>query len=269
MIPGEIFGMEVAGLQAEGEHALLPLQGFHGILVLSIGQDGTPWGHQVSKRPEGMLHILQVLEKVQVVRFNVQDHRYGRIKGQEGVAVLAGLQDNGFALPHPVAGAQDREGTANHHRGVNPGRHGNVGTHRGCGCFAVGAGDAQGILIPPHNGSPGLGPLEHRNAQGMGRSDLRVIIVDSGGADHQVLALHTLPPVADDHGDAQGTEMVYRRVLFHIRAGDDQAFSVEHFCQGGHGHSANPHQMRPFPGYNVIMDSIVCHCGLHTFSLPL
>ena len=103
----------------------------------------------------------------------------------------------------------------------------------------------------------------------MGRGDLRVIIVDSGGADHQVLALHTLPPVADDHGDAQGTEMVYRRALFHIRAGDDQAFSVEHFCQGGHGHSANPHQMRPFPGYNVIMDSIVCHCGLHTVALPL
>ncbi len=91
-------------------------------------------------------------------------------EGQEGVAVLAGLQDDGFALPHPVAGAQDREGTANHHRGVNPGRHGNVGTHRGCGCFAVGARDAQGILVPPHDGAPGLGPLKYRDAQGMGRA---------------------------------------------------------------------------------------------------
>ena len=39
MIPGEIFGMEVAGLQAEGEHALLPLQGLHHI-VEGVGVAG-------------------------------------------------------------------------------------------------------------------------------------------------------------------------------------------------------------------------------------
>ena len=80
---------------------------------------------------------------------------------------------------------------------------------------------------------------------------------------------HSSPRWPMTTGMPRERRWVYRRALFHIRAGDDQAFSVEHFCQGGHGHSANPHQMRPFPGYNVIMDSIVCHCGLHTFSLPL
>ena len=58
----------------------------------------------------------------------------------------------------------------------------------------------------------------------------------------------TLSPVADDHGDAQGTEMVYRRALFHIRAGDDQAFSVEHFCQGDMDTPPIPTKCARFPG---------------------
>ena len=41
----------------------------------------------------------------------------------------------------------------------------------------MGPGHAQGILIVAHEGTPGLGPLEHGDTGGPGGGDLRVVIV--------------------------------------------------------------------------------------------
>ena len=105
MVPGEVFRVEIPVVQAEGQNVLLALQGRHGVLVLAVGQHGAALGHQVGKGPEGVFHVVQVFEEVQVIGFNVQDDGDGGIEGQEGVAILAGLQNNGLALAHPVAGA--------------------------------------------------------------------------------------------------------------------------------------------------------------------
>ena len=259
MVPGEVFRVEIPVVQAEGQNVLLALQGRHGVLVLAVGQHGAALGHQVGKGPEGVFHVVQVFEEVQMVGFNVQDDGDGGIEGQEGVAILAGLQNNGLALAHPVAGAQNGQGAANHHGGVDAGGHGNVGTHGGRGRFAVGAGDAQGVFIPPHDRSPSLGPLEDGDARSVGSGDLRVAVVDGSSADDQVLSCHAFGQVANGHGDAQGTQMLHGRAFFHIGAGDDEALPLEHFSQGGHGHTTDAHQMRPLAGHDIVMDSINSH----------
>ena len=93
----------------------------------------------------------------------------------------------------------------------------------------------------------------------MGSGDLRVAVVDGGGADDQVLPCHVFGQVANGHRDAQGAQMLHSRAFFHIGAGDDEALPLEHFSQGGHGHTTDAHQMRPLAGHDIVMDSINSH----------
>ena len=241
-VPGEVGGADVALLQTEGEDGpLLPLQGVHGVGVVGIGHNDAALRHPVGEGAEGVLHVVQILEEVQVIGLDVEDHRHGGEEGEEGVAVLAALQDDGVPVAHPVAGAQQGQGAADHHRGVHPGGHDDVGAHGGGGGLAVGARDAQGVLVAPHDGSPGLGPLKDGDARGAGGGDFGVFVVDGGGADHQLRALDVLPPVADGHGDAQGAQVLHRGAVAHVRAGDHHARLVKHLGQGGHGHPADAH----------------------------
>ena len=92
-----------------------------------------------------------------------------------------------------------------------------------------------------------------------GQRQSLIAVVDCGGANDQVLSLHTFRQVADDHGDAQRPQMLHRRALLHIRARNHQALALKNLRQGGHGHAANPHQMCPFAGHDIIMDSINRH----------
>ena len=64
--------MDVPPLQAEGEHGLFqPLQGVHGVGVVPVVNDHALLGHQLGKAAEGALHVLQILEEVQVVGVHI------------------------------------------------------------------------------------------------------------------------------------------------------------------------------------------------------
>ena len=89
-------------------------------------------------------------------------------------------------MAHPVARVEHGERPADHDRRVRLGGHEDMGGHRGGGGFSVGAGDTQSVLIPLHDGAPGLGPLIDRDAPGYSAGDLGVIIVDGGGANDQL-----------------------------------------------------------------------------------
>ena len=78
LLIGEVRCADVPPLQTEGEHGLFqPLQGVHGVGVVPVGNDRPPLRHQLGKPAEGVLHVLQILEKVQVVRVHIQNHRHG------------------------------------------------------------------------------------------------------------------------------------------------------------------------------------------------
>ena len=65
----------------------------------------------------------------------------------------------------------------------------------------------------------------------MGSGNLWIAVVDCGGANDQVLSLHTFRQVADDHGDAQRPQMLHRRALLHIRARNHQALALKNLPQ--------------------------------------
>ena len=235
--------------QREGEHRMTqPRHGLPGSLVVGVGDDIAPLGHQVGEGVEGPLDIRQVLEKVQVVLPHVQDHRHRGEEIQEGIAVFAGFQDDGVSLAHPIARMEHGQGAADHHGGVRLGRHEDVGGHGGGGGFAVGAGDAQGVFIVLHDSAPGLGPLIHGDAPGDGPGDLGILVVDGGGADHQVAVLQVLRRVADGHVDALGPELADGVAFRHVRALHPQAHAQQHLRQGTHTHPADAGQVGPDPG---------------------
>ena len=240
------------GFDAEGEH--LPAQiadRVHRTPVIGVGDDVAALGHQGGELAEGVFHILQVLEKVQMVGLHIEDHGHGGEEAVEGVAVLAGFEDDGLALAHPVAGAQQGQRAADHHGGVGLGGHEDVGGHRGGGGFAVGTGDAQGVFILAHDGAPGLGPLVDRDAAGNSPGDLGIFVVDGGGADHQVTVAQVFGAVAHIHMDAKAAQTLHRGALAHVRALDGQAHAPQNLRQRAHGHAADTGQMDAHAGLHV------------------
>ena len=99
----------------------------------------------------------------------------------------------------------------------------------------------------------------------MGLGDLRVVIVDGGGADDEIGALHVLRPVADGHRDAQGAEVLHRGAVVHIRAGDFDPHFVEHLGQRRHGDAADAHQMGGTAGGQIVVNIGIGHGFTHPF----
>ena len=131
----------------------------------------------------------------------------------------------------------------------------------------MGAGDADGVLILPHDGSPGLRPLENGDAPGPGGGDLRVIIVDGGSTDHELRPFDVAGLVAHMDGDAQGAQMVHRGAAGLVAALDGEAHAVKHLRQGAHGHAADTRQVDPASGGDITLN-IGINMGHGVRSLP-
>ena len=92
----DVFSVNVGTrIQTEGDD--LPFQvhqGLHGVQIIIVGDHKAIVGNAGSKSPEALFHIVKVLEEVQMVRFNIQDHSNGRMEREEGIIVLTGLHHN-------------------------------------------------------------------------------------------------------------------------------------------------------------------------------
>lgn len=61
--------------QAEGKDGVLQaLDRVHGALIVGVDDDMPCRRYQLGKLMEGVLNVIEVLEEVQMVRLNVQDH---------------------------------------------------------------------------------------------------------------------------------------------------------------------------------------------------
>ena len=68
--------------EAEGE-VVEPVQRPPRVGVIAVGDDMPPRWDELRKAPERRLDIPQVLEKVEVIRLNVQNDRNGRVEIQK------------------------------------------------------------------------------------------------------------------------------------------------------------------------------------------
>ena len=236
-------------------------QRFPRAAVIAVGDHKAVLGRQAGKLAEGVLDLPQIAEKVQVIRRHVQNHRHGGEEIQEGIAVFAAFQNNGVAFAHPVALAQQGQGSADHDRGILLRRHKDVGGHGGGGGLAMGAGDAQGVAVRLHDGAPALGPLIDRDPPGNGPGDLGIAVVNGSGADHQIAVLQILGAVADGHGDPHTAQMLHRVAVGHIGALYRQPHALEHLRQRAHGYAADTCHMDTDAGMQKMPDILsgMCH----------
>ena len=160
---------------------------------------------------------------------------------------------------------QQGQCAADHHGGVGLRRHEDVGGHGGGGGLSVGAGDAHGVLILPHDGAPGLRALIHGDAAGDGAGDLGVVIVDGGGTDHQIAVFQILGVVTDGHRYAGFAQVLHGGALVHVRALYRKAHAGQHLRQRTHGHAADTRQMHALARLHILHN---IHSGMHHHTIP-
>ena len=253
---GDVVGIAVSAavFDTEGEHRMCQaLDGLAGTLVIGVGDDKAALRHQSGKVVEGVLDIGQVLEEVQMIGVDVKDHCHGGKEVQKGVAVFTALQNNGVAPAHPIAGVQQRQCAADHHRGVCLGRHEDVGGHGGGGGLPVGSGDAQGVAVALHDGAPGLGALIDRDAPGHGAGDLGIAVVNGGGTDDRVAVFQVLRRVADGHGDPHRAQVLHGVALAHVRALHRHAHALQYLRQRAHTHAADAGKVYALAGVDILV----------------
>ena len=112
----------------------------------------------------------------------------------------------------------------------------------------MGTGDAQSVPVLLHNGAPGLCTLINGYAPGHCTGYLRVIVVNSGGANNQLGVLQILRGMTYGNRDPLRAQMLYGFAFRHIRTLHAQAHAVKYLRQGAHGYSANTCQMNTDAG---------------------
>ena len=117
----------------------------------------------------------------------------------------------------------------------------------------MGAGDAQGVAVALHDGTPGLGALIDRDAPGHGAGDLGIAVVNGGGTDDRVAVFQVLRRVADGHGDAHRAQVLHRVAVCHVGALHRDAHALQDLGQGAHTHAADARQVDPLAGVDILV----------------
>ena len=242
--------------QAEGDDlAFDPAQSVHGIGVIAVCDHSAGLGRDaLCKQAERVLDVLDILEKVQMIRLDIQDHGDRRIEGKKRVIVLARLHNDRIALADTVAGMQQRKRAADHDGRVLLRRHHDVCAHGRRRRLAVRAGNAQRVRIAAHQRAPRLRPLKDRDAAAVRLVHLRIVVMHGSRADHERNIIRDVGgAVTDVDRNAALAQRERIVALAHVRAANVQPRTVQHLCQRRHGHAADTDQQPGFPGNQIIL----------------
>ena len=224
-------------LDAKGADAAVQrVHDIHGVLVVGVGEDHE-LGHQ-GEALEGELQLTHAAVVVQMIVVDVQHN--GQVGGQfeEGLGILAGLDDDVIALTGLAVAVDEGQLAADDRRRVPARQLQHCGDHAGGRRLAVGAGDADAVLVQAADIAQQDAALHGGDAVGIGGVQLHVVLRDGGRVDHEVGAddvvgvmaqrdLHAhLPLVADD------------AAIQHITAGDDISLGVQDLDQRVHAAAA-------------------------------
>ena len=195
---------------------------------------------------EGFHNVVHGFEIIQMVRVNVQDHRYRRMELQEGVHILTGFHHHGFAVPNAGVGPQHGQLSPNNGAGVHAALDEDFREHGGGGGFAMGAGDRHGALE-----FPGQQPQHHRALQGgdplfPGSHQLGVVLLARRRVNHALRIANIFRPMAHGHRDSIASNSLQGIGFVDVRAGQLIALVVQNFRHWAHARTANAYKVQ-FP----------------------
>ena len=256
MVKGNVFCHIVGGIfHTEGnDFAGKLFYTIHRTLVVGIDDHNTGFfGHPQGKLTEGVFHVVQVLKKVQMVSFYVQNHRRGGAKVQKGVAIFARFQhDHVFFQPHPMTATQNRQIAADHNGRIRVSRQRHVRKHRGGRGFTVGTCHTQGGLVAFHNRTPTLRAFKHRDSLLTRRHNFGVVLVNRGRTNNIIDTFYVFGFVSHRNGNSFTAKHCHRFGFLKVRTAHVTARRLQRFCQRTHGNTADPDQKCFFVGITNI-----------------
>ena len=133
-----------------------------------------------------MPDIFQILEEVQMVRVDIEDHADLRLETQETVGIFTGFRDKILGASHTDIAADLLQDAANGYSRIKVGLQQDAGQHgRGRG-LAVSPGDGSGIAVIRHDLSEQLRPRQHGDAHLNRPCVFRVVRMNCRGIHHDV-----------------------------------------------------------------------------------
>ena len=245
-------------LDAKGAHAAVQrVHDIHGVLVVRIGKDHE-LGHQ-GKALEGKLQFAHAAVVIQMVVVDVQHN--GQIGGQleEGLGELAGLNYDIVALASLAVAIDQRKLAADDGRRVAACQLQRSGNHGSGGGFAMGAGDADALLVQAAHITQQNAALDGGDAVGGSGIQFHVIFGNGGRVDHHVGADHIIGAVTQADLDTHLTLVADDAAIQHIAAGDLVAFCGKDLDERIHAAAAAADEVDLF----YIVQQVLVVIGVH------
>ncbi len=224
-------------VDAEGaDTAVEGIHNVHGVLVVGVGEDHE-LGHQ-GKALEGKLQLTHAAVVIQMVVVDVQHHRQVGGQFQEGLGELASLDDDIIALACLAVAADEGQLAADDRRGVTACQLQRRSDHGGGSGLAVGAGNADALLVQAAHVAQQNAALHRSDAVGSCRIQLHVILGNGRRIDHQICTDDIIRIVSQRDLDTHLTLGADDAAVQHIAARDLVALGRQDLDEGVHSASA-------------------------------
>ena len=245
-------------LDAEGAHAAVQrVHDIHGVLVVRIGKDHE-LGHQ-GKALEGELQLAHAAVVIQMVVVDVQHNGQVRGQFQEGLGKFTGLNYDIVALASLAVAIDQRKLAADDGRRVAACQLQRSGNHGSGGGFAMGAGDADALLVQAAHITQQNAALDGGDAVGGSGIQFHVIFGNGGRVDHHVGADHIIGAVTQADLDTHLTLVADDAAIQHIAAGDLVAFCSKDLDERIHAAAAAADEVDLF----YIVQQVLVVIGVH------
>ena len=245
-IPGDICGCIIClMLQTIGENMTWKATGNSLVFrCISIDDQSSVRRKKLSKFPEGMTDIVNILEEVQMVGIHVQDHADLREEAQEAVGIFTCFCDESFRVADTDIPVDGRKDSAYTDSGATVALKKDVGNHGSCGGFSVGTGNGDRCIVVTHDLAEKFRTCEHWEPFFFCTGKFRVVRMDRCCVDNHIDIIFDIGctlSVVDD-----GTtflECTCKRTGFGIGTGDTEVFLKKDLGKAAHADAADTDKM--------------------------
>ena len=219
-------------LDAEAQHrAVDGVDNIHRVFIVHVEDDRAGQQRKLLEREFELAHRA-VIFKVVIVDVQDDAHRAGQL--QKRLVVLAGLNDDALAVAGLAVAADEGQLAADDCRGITTCQLQCGGDHGSRGGLAVGAGNADAVLVQAAHIAQQNAALHSGDAIRSGGVQLHVVLGNGGRVDHQVSADHVVRSMTQADLHAHLPLRADDAAVQHIAAGDIISLGSEDLDQRIH-----------------------------------
>ena len=176
-----------AAFHTKGYHTALQT-GCQFFIVLNflIDHQHTALGKLFHKKAERTADIVNILEEIQMIFFDIQNGFHSRIEGQKTVGIFTGFCNKAVRFSQMEISMDAVQHTAYGNGGVFLCCHHHFRNHGCGGCFSVGTGYCNCCFVISHNLAQQLCSRQAGNSQTDDLCQFRMVFMDGSGIYHHI-----------------------------------------------------------------------------------